>query len=222
MRVLVVEDEPRIAADLRRGLEHAGFAIDHVGDGEAAWYQADVEPYDAVILDLGLPKLDGLSVLKKLRSAGNSVPVIILTARDGWRERVDGINSGADDYINKPFRMEELIARLHAVLRRAVGQASPTVRVGNVALDPRLKLVTVAGEACTLTPLEYRLLAYLLHRRGEVVSSGQLLDHVYESGTDREANAIEALIARLRRKVGSNLVETRRGHGYVIPDTPRR
>ncbi|PZQ17705.1 MAG: DNA-binding response regulator [Ancylobacter novellus] len=221
MRVLVVEDEPRIAADVRRGLERAGFAVDVAGDGESAWFQADVETYDAMVLDLGLPKLDGLSVLKKLRGADNAVPIVILTARDGWRERVDGINAGADDYLAKPFRMEELVARLHAVLRRTVGQASPLMRVGDVELDPRTKLVTVSGEALTLTPLEYRLLAYLLHRRGDVVSAGDLLDHVYESGTDREANAIEALIARLRRKLGASLIETRRGHGYVVPAEPR-
>lgn len=221
MRVLVVEDEPRIAADVKRGLERAGFAVDMVGDGESAWFQADVETYDAVVLDLGLPKLDGISVLKKLRAADNAVPIVILTARDGWRERVDGINAGADDYLTKPFRMEELVARLHAVLRRTVGQASPLMRVGEVELDPRAKLVTVSGEALTLTPLEYRLLAYLMHRRGDVVSAGELLDHVYESGSDREANAIEALVARLRRKLGTSLIETRRGHGYVVPAEPR-
>jgi two-component system OmpR family response regulator len=216
MRVLVVEDEPRIAADIRRGLENAGFAVDAAGDGESAWFQADVETYDAMILDLGLPKLDGLSVLKRLRAADNATPILILTARDGWRERVDGINAGADDYLSKPFRMEELVARLHAVLRRTAGQASPIVKAGEIELDPRTKLVTVAGEALSLTPLEYRLFVYLLHRRGDVVSAGELLDHVYESGSDREANAIEALIARLRRKLGSSLIETRRGHGYVI------
>ncbi len=217
MRVLVVEDEPRIAADIRRGLERAGFVADCVGDGEGAWFQADVETYDAMILDLGLPKLDGLSVLRKLRGANNAVPVLILTARDSWQERVDGINAGADDYISKPFRMEELIARLYAVLRRTAGHASPIVRVRDVELDPRVKLVTIAGEALSLTPLEYRLLSYLIHRRGEVISTGELIDHVYESGTDRDANAIEALVARLRRKLGMPLIETRRGHGYLVP-----
>ena len=221
MRVLVVEDEPRIAADVKRGLERAGFAVDVVGDGESAWFQADVETYDAMVLDLGLPKLDGLSVLKKLRADDNAVPILILTAWDGWRERVDGINAGADDYLTKPFRMEELVARLHAVLRRTAGQASPLMRAGEVELDPRAKLVTVAGEALSLTPLEYRLLAYLMHRRGDVVSAGELLDHVYESGIDREANAIEALVARLRRKLGPSLIETRRGHGYVVPADAR-
>lgn len=217
MRVLVVEDEARIADDVRRGLERAGFAVDLARDGEEAWFQADVETYDAMILDLGLPKLDGITVLKRLRAAGNATPILILTARDGWRERVDGINAGADDYLQKPFRMEELVARLHAVLRRTAGEASPVMRAGGVELDPRTKLVTADGETLALTPLEYRLLAYLMRRRGEVVSAGDLIDHVYESGSDREANAVEALVARLRRKLGPGLIETRRGHGYVVP-----
>lgn len=217
MRVLIVEDEPRIAADIRAGLEQAGFAVDHVGDGEAAWFQADVEPYDAMVLDLGLPRLDGLSVLKRLRAAESALPVLILTARDGWRERVDGINAGADDYLPKPFRMEELVARLHAILRRAAGHASTVLRAGEVELDLRTKSASVSGRALALTPLEYRLLAVLMRRRGEVISAGELLDHVYESGSDREANAVEALVARLRRKLGVPLIETRRGHGYVVP-----
>ena len=216
MRVLVVEDEPRIAADVKHGLEQAGFAVDVVGDGEAAWFQADVETYDAMVLDLGLPRLDGLTVLKRLRAADSIVPVLILTARDGWRERVDGINAGADDYLAKPFRMEELVARLRAILRRTAGHASPILKAGEVELDTRTKSVTVAGHGLALTALEFRMLAFLLHRRGTVVSAGELLDHVYESGTDREANAIEALVARLRRKLGVPLIETRRGHGYVV------
>lgn len=220
MRVLVVEDEPRIAADVKAGLEAAGFAVDAVGDGETAWFQADVEPYDAMILDLGLPRLDGISVLKKLRGEGSALPVIILTARDGWRERVDGINAGADDYIAKPFRMEELVARLHAVLRRVAGHATPLMRAGAVELDLKTKSASVEGRPVALTPLEYRLLACLMRRRGEVVSAGELLDHVYESGGDREANAIEALVARLRRKLGTPLIETRRGHGYIVPSDP--
>lgn len=220
MRILVVEDEPRIAADVRRGLEQAGYAVDVATDGETAWFQADVETYDAMVLDLGLPRLDGLSVLKKLRGADRTLPVLILTARDGWRDRVDGLNAGADDYLAKPFRMEELVARLQAILRRFAGHASPILRAGEVELDPRAKSVTAAGRALSLTPLEYRLIAHLMTARGKVVSAGELLDHVYESGTDREANAIEALIARLRRKLGVPLIETRRGHGYLVPDEP--
>ncbi|WP_020179701.1 response regulator transcription factor [Methylopila sp. M107] len=220
MRVLVVEDEPRIAADVKRGLELAGFAVDTVGDGEAGWFQADVEPYDAMVLDLGLPRLDGLSVLKRLRGSGSALPVLILTARDGWRERVDGINAGADDYLAKPFRMEELVARLHAILRRTSGRASQVMRAGEVEIDLTARSVTVSGDSLQLTPLEFRLLAYLFHRRGEVVSAGELLDHLYESGTDRETNAVEALVARLRRKLGPSLIETRRGHGYLAPAEP--
>jgi two-component system OmpR family response regulator len=217
MRILLVEDEPHIAADLRDGLQQAGYAVDHAGDGEAACYQAAVETYDALVLDLGLPRLDGLSVLRRLRQDGNNVPVLILTARDGWRERVEGIDAGADDYLPKPFRMEELLARLRAILRRASGQASPVLGAAGLELDTRTRAVTVEGRAIGLTLLEYRLLSYLLHHRGRVVPPGELLDHLYDSGTDRETNAIEALLTRLRRKLGLKLIETRRGHGYLIP-----
>ena len=216
MRILVVEDEPRIAADLRDGLEQAGYAVDLAGDGETACYQAEIENYDALVLDLGLPRLDGLSVLRRLRQQGNAVPVLILTARDGWRERVEGIDAGADDYLPKPFRMEELLARLRAILRRVSGQATPVLGACGVELDTRTRAVTVDGRAIALTLLEYRLLSYLLHHRGRVVPPGELLDHLYDSGTDRETNAIEALLTRLRRKLGVKLIETRRGHGYVI------
>ncbi len=220
MRILIVEDEPRIAADIREGLERAGYVTDVVADGEAAWFQADVESYDAMVLDLGLPRLDGLSVLRKLRASGKPLPVLILTARDGWRERVEGIDAGADDYLVKPFRMEELAARLRAILRRAAGHASPIIRAGQVELDTRTREVGIDGRPVSLTALEYRLLAFLLHRQGQVVPPGELLDHLYDSGTDREANAIEALLTRLRRKLGPGIVETRRGHGYIVPATP--
>lgn len=217
MRILIVEDEPRIAEDVRQGLERAGYVADVVGDGEAAWFQAEVESYDAMVLDLGLPRLDGLSVLKKLRATDKPLPVLILTARDGWRERVEGIDAGADDYLVKPFRMEELVARLRAILRRSAGHASPVLKAGPVELDTRTREVGVEGRPMTLTALEYRLLAFLLHRQGQVVPPGELLDHLYDSGTEREANAIEALLTRLRRKLGVPLIETRRGHGYIIP-----
>lgn len=217
MRVLIVEDEPRIAADLRAGLERAGYVADVVGDGEAAWFQAEVEAYDAMVLDLGLPRLDGLSVLRRLRAAGLALPVLILTARDGWRERVEGIDAGADDYLAKPFRMEELVARLRAILRRVAGHASPVLRSGSIELDTRTRDVQVEGRPVSLTALEYRLLAYLMHRRGSVVAPTELLDHLYDSGTEREPNAIEAVLTRLRRKLGAPVIETRRGHGYLIP-----
>lgn len=218
MRVLVVEDEPRIAADVKHGLEHAGYVVDVVADGETAWFRAETEPYDAMVLDLGLPRLDGLGVLRRLRVAEVALPVLILTARDGWRERVEGIDAGADDYLVKPFRMEELNARLRAILRRTAGHASPVLRAGDVELDTRTRAVSVAGRPTELTALEYRLLAFLLHRQGQVVPAGELLDHLHGVGTERETNALEALLTRLRRKLGSGVIETRRGQGYRIPD----
>ncbi|MCJ2136125.1 response regulator transcription factor [Methylobacterium sp. J-026] len=220
MRVLIVEDEPRIAADIRQGLERAGYVADVVGDGEAAWFRAETEPYDAMVLDLGLPRLDGLGVLRRLRAADVALPVLILTARDGWRERVEGIDAGADDYLAKPFRMEELVARLRAILRRTAGHASPVLRTGAVELDTRTRAVSVDGRPAELTALEYRLLAFLLHRQGQVVPAGEVLDHLHGVGTEREANALEALLTRLRRKLGPGVIETRRGQGYRVPDAP--
>jgi two-component system OmpR family response regulator len=216
VRVLIVEDEPRIAADIRQGLEMAGYVADVVADGEAAWFRAETEPYDAMVLDLGLPRLDGLGVLRRLRAAEVALPVLILTARDGWRERVEGIDAGADDYLAKPFRMEELVARLRAILRRTAGHASPVLRAGAVELDTRTRAVSVDGRPTELTALEYRLLAFLLHRPGQVVPAGELLDHLHGVGTEREANALEALLTRLRRKLGPGVIETRRGQGYLI------
>jgi two-component system, OmpR family, response regulator len=216
MRILIVEDEPRIAADIKTGLERGGYVADVVGDGEAAWFQAEVESYDAMVLDLGLPRLDGLTVLRRLRAADRTLPVLILTARDGWRERVDGIDAGADDYLTKPFHMEELLARLRAILRRAAGQASPVLKAGPLELDTRTRDVSVAGRLVSLTALEYRLLAYLLHRQGQVVPPTELLDHLYDGASEREPNAIEAILTRLRRKLGAPVIETRRGHGYLV------
>ncbi|ACB23879.1 MULTISPECIES: response regulator transcription factor [Methylobacterium] len=216
MRVLIVEDEPRIAADIRQGLERAGYVADVVADGEAAWFRAETETYDAMVLDLGLPRLDGLGVLRRLRAAEVALPVLILTARDGWRERVEGIDAGADDYLAKPFRMEELVARLRAILRRTAGHAAPVLRAGAVELDTRTRAVSVDGRPAELTALEYRLLAFLLHRPGQVVPAGELLDHLHGVGTEREANALEALLTRLRRKLGPGVIETRRGQGYLI------
>jgi len=216
VRVLIVEDEPRIAADIRQGLERAGYVADVVADGEAAWFRAETETYDAMVLDLGLPRLDGLGVLRRLRAAEVALPVLILTARDDWRERVEGIDAGADDYLAKPFRMEELVARLRAILRRTAGHAAPVLRAGAVELDTRTRAVSVDGRPAELTALEYRLLAFLLHRPGQVVPAGELLDHLHGVGTEREANALEALVTRLRRKLGPGVIETRRGQGYRI------
>jgi two-component system OmpR family response regulator len=216
MRVLLAEDEPRVAADVAAALERSGFAVDRVGDGEAAWFHGDTEDYDAAVLDLGLPKLDGLTVLKRWRASGRRFPVLVLTARGAWTERVEGIDSGADDYLPKPFEMEELIARLRALLRRAAGQPSPVFRSGEVALDTRLMRVSVRGGPLPLSPLEYRLLSYLMHHAGKVVSSVELGDHLYDFGHERDTNAIEVIVARLRRKLGVELIETRRGFGYVV------
>jgi two-component system, OmpR family, response regulator len=218
MRILIVEDEAKIAEDMANSLVMAGFAADICGDGEEAWFLGDTEDFDAVILDLGLPKLDGLTVLKRWREGGRNMPVIVLTARDGWTARVEGINIGADDYLNKPFKMEELIARVRAVLRRTHGHAGPVLKAGTMTLDTSQMRISVDGTAVPLTPLEYRLISYLLHHKGRIVPGGELRDHVYGSDDAREANAVEAIIVRLRRKLGPGSIETRRGLGYCIRD----
>ena len=218
MRVLVVEDDPRIARRLTSVLREAGYAVDRVGNGEEAWFRGDTEDYDAVILDLGLPRMDGLTVLKKWREAGRDVPVLILTARGAWAERVAGIDAGADDYLAKPFVMEELLARLRALLRRAAGRASPVLAIGRVVLDTRQMRITVDGDPIALSPLEYRCLSYLMHHAGRVIPPTELMEHLYAHDHDREPNAVEVLIGRLRKKLGVDLIETRRGFGYVIPN----
>ena len=220
MRILLVEDDSRIASDVTRALEAAGYVVEAVNDGEEAWFRGDTEDYGAVILDLGLPKMDGLSVLKRWRANGRTIPVLILTARGSWAERVDGIDAGADDYLPKPFRMEELLSRLRAIVRRSSGQASSLVTVGDVTLDERQMKVSVRGVPITLSPLEYRVVAYLLMRRGRVVSQAELDENVYGHGEDHGSNALEVLIGRARRKLGVDLIETRRGFGYFVPDEP--
>lgn len=218
MRALIVEDEDDIAEDMSASLKSAGFSAEICRDGEDAWFLGGTEDYDVVILDLGLPKLDGLTVLKRWRNEGRDMPVIVLTAREGWTARVEGINSGADDYLTKPFQMEELIARVRAVLRRTHGHSGPVLKAGRIALDTSQMRITVDGKAVPLTPLEFRLASYLLHHKGRVVSSVELRDHVYGGEDAREANAIEALIFRVRRKLGSSSIETRRGYGYSMQD----
>ncbi len=216
MRVLVVEDEARIADDVARGLAAAGFVVETVSDGEEALFRGDTEDFDVVVLDLGLPKLDGLSVLKRWRQGGRRMPVIALTARGSWMERVEGIEAGADDYLPKPFRMEELVARVRALVRRASGHASSVIAAGPLILDERRMQVSVDGIPVDLAPLEYRAVAYLLHNQGRVVSQGELSEHIHGLDDAFESNAIEALIARVRRKIGSDVIRTRRGFGYLI------
>ena len=216
MRCLVVEDDPDIQADIRRALEAAGFVIDVAGDGEAAWYGGDTGDYDAAVLDLGLPRLDGLSVLRRWRTAGRAFPVIVVSARGDWTEKVEGIEAGADDYLAKPFEMGELVARVRALVRRGAGRLTPMVEIGRLRLDTARMSATFDGAPAKLSPLEFRLLDYLAHQPGRVVSAGELAEHLYGAFEERDANAIEAVVARLRRKFGPDIVGTRRGFGYVL------
>jgi two-component system, OmpR family, response regulator len=216
MRVLVVEDEPSIAEDIAAALTRAGYVVDSTNDGEDAWFRGETEDYDGIVLDLGLPRLDGLSVLKRLRGAGVQTPILILTARGAWMERVAGIDAGADDYLGKPFHTEELIARIGAILRHSGGHATPVLRAGALAIDTRRMLAHLDGRELALTPLEFRALRYLVHHKSRVVSQGELSEHVYAQETEPDSNAIEVLIGRLRRKLGTELITTRRGYGYLV------
>lgn len=218
MRILLVEDEPQIRQSLAASLEVAGYRAEVACDGEDAWFRGDTEDFDLIILDLGLPKLDGLTILKRWRAGGKHTPVLILTARGAWPERVEGIDSGADDYLAKPFQTEELLARVRALLRRSVGHGSPVLTAGPLSVDTRQMRATLDGAPLALSPLEYRLVCYLLHHKARVVSLGELMDHLYGDDDARDANALEALVMRLRRKIGSDLIETRRGFGYVLVD----
>jgi two-component system, OmpR family, response regulator len=219
MRVLVVEDDARIASEVERALRAAGYVVETAADGEDAWFRGDTEDYAAIVLDLGLPGMDGLSILKRWRDNGRRTPVLILTARGSWAERVDGIDAGADDYLPKPFQMEELLARLRSVIRRSAGQASSVITVGAVRLDERQKKVSVAGAPLSLSPLEYRLLAYLLLHRGRVVPQQELIENVYGENELHDSNALQVLVGRVRRKLPSDLIETRRGFGYLVPES---
>jgi two-component system OmpR family response regulator len=214
--VLVVEDEAPLSRQLARALGDAGYAVECASNGRRAEFLGQTEQYDAVVLDLGLPGLDGLSVLRRWREAGITVPVLVLTARGSWHEKVQGIDGGADDYVAKPFRMEEVLARLRALIRRSSGVARPELRSGGVVLDPRVARVTLKGVPVRLTGHEYRVLSYLMHHAGRIVSQGELTEHIYARSSDRESNTVEVFVARLRRKLGASFIETVRGLGYRV------
>jgi two-component system OmpR family response regulator len=220
MRVLVVEDEAFLARQLTAALRRAGYAVDHAADGERADLLGHDERYDAVVLDLGLPKVDGLTLLRRWREAGQAMPVLVLTARGSWHEKVQGIDGGADDYMAKPFRMEELLARLRALIRRSSGQSIPELRCGSLVLDPRSGRVTLEGAEVKLTGHEFRVLSYLMHHCQRVVSQSELTEHIYSQDFDRDSNTVEVFIARLRRKLGPAFIETVRSLGYRMKAHP--
>ncbi len=216
MRALIVEDEARLSEQLSTALREAGYAVDCVADGERADFLGQTEEYDVIVLDLGLPRVDGLTVLRRWRDAGMTVPVMVLTARGSWSEKVQGIDAGADDYLSKPFRMEELLARLRGLIRRARGLPSPELRCGDVTIDARTGKVTRDGQPVKLTALEFRVFSYLMHHPGRIVPQSELTEHIYSMNSDRDSNTIEVFIARLRRKLGASVVETVRGLGYRV------
>jgi DNA-binding response OmpR family regulator len=216
MRLLLIEDDRRISADIASALKAAGYSVDAVFDGEEAWFLGDTEDYDLVILDIGLPAMDGLSVLKRWRANDRHMPVLMLTARGSWAERVEGIDAGADDYLPKPFQFEELIARVRALIRRSAGLGAAVITIGPLAIDPRAMRVSVNGIPQTLTPLEYRLVHYLGHHHGRIVPPAELQSHLYGDDFSRDANALEVLITRLRKKLGPDAIGTRRGFGYYM------
>ena len=220
MRILVVEDETVLAEQLVASLGEAGYAVDRAGDGERADFLAETERYDAILLDLGLPGADGLTLLRRWREAGVATPVLVLTARGSWHEKVQGIDGGADDYVAKPFRIEEVLARLRALIRRASGQAAPELSAGPITLDPRSARVTLDGVPVRLTGHEFRVLSYLMHHRGRVVPQTELIEHIYAQGFDRDSNTVEVFVGRLRRKLGELAIETVRGLGYRIGGGP--
>lgn len=216
MRILLAEDDARTTETVCTALTAAGYVVDHESDGEQVWFRGDTEPYAAVILDLGLPGMDGLSILRKWRQAGQTFPVLILTARGSWLERVEGIDAGADDYLPKPFQMQELEARLRALLRRAAGQATPVITIGPLVLDTRQMRVSVNDIPVHLSPQEYRLVQYLVLHAGRVVSQLELTEQLYARDFEHDSNAVEVLVGRVRKKLGNDLIQTRRGFGYII------
>ena len=220
LRLLVVEDDPDLNRQLTTALTDAGYVVDRAFDGEEGWFLGDTEPYDAIVLDIGLPKRDGVSVLTTWRKSGRLTPVLILTARDRWSDKVQGFDAGADDYVAKPFHLEEVLARIRALLRRSAGHAQSELTCGPVSLDTRTGRVTVDGNPVKLTSHEYRLLSYLMHHTGRVVSRSELVEHLYDQDFDRDSNTIEVFVGRLRRKLGVELIQTARGLGYIIEADP--
>lgn len=218
MRLLVVEDDPDLGRQLTTALTNNGYAVDLAADGEEGHFLGETEPYDAAVLDLGLPKMDGVRVLERWRAAGKDMPVLILTARDRWSEKVAGFDAGADDYLTKPFYTEELLARLRALLRRAAGHASAALECGDLRVDTRAARASVDGEPIKLTAHEYRVLSYMMHHQGRVVPRTELVEHIYDQDFDRDSNTIEVFIGRLRRKIGSHRILTERGLGYRLID----
>jgi two-component system OmpR family response regulator len=218
LRLLVVEDDPDLNRQLVSALGEAGYAVDQAADGEEGHFLGDTEPYDAVVLDLGLPKLDGISVLEQWRRDGRNMPVLILTARERWSDKVAGMDAGADDYVAKPFHMEEVLARIRALLRRSAGHASNEIECGPVRLDTKTARVTAEGQAVKLTSHEYRVLAYLMLHQDRVVPRLELIEHLYEQDFDRDSNTIEVFIGRLRKKLPGDIIKTVRGLGYRLSD----
>ena len=219
MRLLVVEDDKDLNRQLVAALENAGYAVDRAFDGDEGHFLGDTEPYDAIVLDVGLPKKDGLSILEEWRKAGRKTPVLILTARDRWSDKVQGFDAGADDYVAKPFHMEEVLARLRALLRRAAGHATSELTCGPITLDTKASRVVVDGAAIKLTSHEYRLLSYLMHHVGRVVSRTELVEHLYDQDFDRDSNTIEVFVGRLRKKLGVDMIQTIRGLGYLLAES---
>jgi len=216
VRLLVVEDDKDLNRQIVTALEQASYAVDRAFDGDEGQFLGDTEPYDAIVLDIGLPKKDGISVLEAWRRGGRMTPVLILTARDRWSEKVQGFDAGADDYLAKPFHMEELLARIRALLRRSTGHATNELSCGLVRLDTKAGRVLVDGSPIKLTSHEYRLLAYLMHHTGRIISRSEIIEHLYDQDFDRDSNTVEVFVGRLRKKLGVDLIQTIRGLGYMV------